>query len=151
MAPGMTWDVMPCRVPSGLKTRRFAILENPITGVQKMHKINGTMTGVAIFCVGLALSACSAIPTAEDVARKRGYDVATGANEVQSANNNSGLGNINADGESIVRCERRRSTGSNIGRSSCRNRNTGSQPVREAAYTEPTPVLMPGMNRARPK
>ncbi len=109
------------------------------------------MTGVAIFCVGLGLSACGAIPTAEDVARERGYDVATGANDVQSANNNSGLGTINADGESAVRCKRRRSTGSNLGRSSCRKGDSGTQPVRSATYTNPVPTVTPGMNRSSPE
>ena len=112
-----------------------------------MNKVSGTMTGVAIICVGLALSACSAIPTAEDVAWKRGYDIATGTNGVQTANNNSGLGTINADRAAVVKCERRRSTGSNIGRSSCRKRDSGSKPVRETTYTEPVPTLQPGMSR----
>lgn len=128
-----------------------AILENAITGVQKMRKINGTMTGIAIFCVGLTLSACSAIPTAEDFAQKRGYDVPTGANEVQTAENNSGLGTINADGEPTVRCKRRRSTGSNLGRSTCRSSDTGTQPVRTAIYTTPVPTTLPGMNRSSPE
>jgi len=116
-----------------------------------MHKINGTMAGVAIFCMGLALSACSAIPTAEDYAQKRGYEITTGANEVQTAGNNSGLGTINTEGEPAVRCERRRSTGSNIGMSSCRRKDSGSQPVREATYSTPVPIILPGMNRTSPE
>ena len=116
-----------------------------ITGAEIMNKI------IALIAMSLALSACGAIPTAEDYAQKRGYDVATGANEVQTAGNNSGLGTINADGESTVRCERRRGTGSNIGRSSCRSRDSGSQPVREATYSTLFPVILPGMNRVGPK
>ena len=116
-----------------------------------MNKISGTMTGIAAFCVALALSACSAIPTAEDYARKNGYDVAAGASDVQTANNNSGLGTINAEGESAVRCERRRGTGSNIGRSSCRKRDTGTRAVREAVFTTPVPTTVPGMNRTSPE
>ncbi len=112
-----------------------------------MKKINGTITGGAFICVSLVLSACSAIPTAEDFARKRGYDVPTGTYEVQSAANNSGLGTINSNGTSIAKCERRRSTGSNIGRSSCRAADSGAKPVRTSTYTEPVSTLTPGMTR----
>jgi hypothetical protein len=147
----MTWENMRCRVPSGLNNRKSREIKYCETCAEKMNKINGTMTGVAIIFVGLALSACSAIPTADDYARKRGYDVPAGANEVQTATNNSGLGTINADGESAVRCERRRGTGSNIGRSSCRKRDSGTQPMREATFSTPVPTTFPGMNRTSPE
>lgn len=116
-----------------------------------MNNFSGTMTGVALVCVGLCLSACGAIPTAEDYARKSGYEVPAGATEVQTAENNSGLGTINADGSSPVRCKRRRSTGSNLGKSSCRRSDTGTQPIRTAIYTNPVPTTVPGMNRTSPE
>jgi len=116
-----------------------------------MNKINGTITGVVLLAVSLALSACGAIPTAADRAQEGPRGVATEATEGSSVAYNSGLGTVVYNAKTSAKCKRVRSTGSNMRRSSCRNRDTGSQPVREATYTEPTPVLMPGMNRTSPE
>jgi hypothetical protein len=116
-----------------------------------MKKIIGLATGGALFFVVLALSACGAIPTADDVARAGSREIAgrpgNDGTEAQSVADNSGLGTIAYDGRTVTKCKRRRSTGSNMRRSSCSNVDSGSQPVRVGTYTDPVPVITPGMNR----
>lgn len=109
-----------------------------------INKINGTITGVVLLAVSLALSACGAIPTAADRAQR---DVATEATEGQTVANNSGLGTVVYDEKTTAKCKRVRSTGSNMRRSSCTPPDSGSQAVRTAVYSEPVPTMTPGMNR----
>ena len=95
---------------------------------------------ITLLSVSFALSACGAIPTAAD----RAHGVAT---EEQSIGNNSGLGTIVYNTNTSAKCKKVRSTGSNIGRSSCAARDSGSQPVREGIFTKSVPTTTPGMNR----
>ena len=112
-----------------------------------MNTINRMIRGVLLFAVSLALSACGAIPTAADKVQAGPRDVATEATEGQIVANNSGLGTIVYNEKTRPKCKRVRSTGSNIGRSSCTPPDSGSQAVRTGVYSEPVPTVTPGMSR----
>jgi hypothetical protein len=113
-----------------------------------MTGINRTTRVAASIFLTLALAACGAIPTAEEYTlEKHGGVVAADGTAMQTAASESGLGTINKYGETTVKCKRKRSTGSNIGWSSCRKADSGSQPVRDVPYSTPAPVINPGASR----
>jgi len=119
-----------------------------------MNKIIGSITAGTLIAMILALSACGAIPTADDVAQAGARTNAGGpgndgteASEAPSVADNSGLGAIDYDGKSAMKCKRQRSTGSNMRRSSCRDVDNGSQPIRVGTYSAPVPTVTPGMTR----
>lgn len=115
------------------------------------REFNGMMKGAFLVAAIVATSGCNAIPTAEDYALKQAGIDPNDAEAVQAYATESGLGTINRSGEAVERCERQRSTGSNIGRSSCRSNGDGSQPVREGKYTPQPPAIPPGLlNRRGP-
>lgn len=98
--------------------------------------INGQITAAVLAAGIFTLSACSAIPTAEEYALKKAGIDPNDPEAVQAV-----------AGEVTTKCKRQRSTGSNIGRASCRSVDSGTQPVRESSYREQPPQVPPGLAR----
>lgn len=107
--------------------------------------INNAIKDACLTGAFLAMSACSAIPTAEQYALKKAGIDPNDTDAVQAYVNEQREATINRYGETTASCERRRSTGSNIGRSSCRSSDSSSQPVREGKFTPQPPVIPPGL------
>jgi hypothetical protein len=90
---------------------------------------------IALLATSCALSACGANPTAVDTAQEGLSDETIAATEARSAADQSGLGTIAYDGNTLTKpCKKRRRTGSHLYTNGCSDPDSGSRPVREGDW-----------------